>query len=103
MNAKAVDRRPDSYHTCYTLCGLSTVEHSHSHGSSTSERPFASAFTWEVSQAGIPSETDASRVFESGAKVKEVHPIYIIPHEAALAMTEWFLRKPLDAQTHSGS
>ena len=92
-------RRPDSYHTCYTLCGLSTVQHAHTYASVYGERPFDSAFTWECSNAQLASEGDVSRVFETGIQISEIHPIYIIPHEAAAAIRQWFLKKPLDIAT----
>ena len=87
-------RRPDSYHTCYTLSGISTVEHLHSYGVGDQKEPFASAFSWEASKATVPSEGDPTRVFDTGADLKAIHPVYVIPHQAAHAMREWALSQP---------
>ncbi|KIW89170.1 uncharacterized protein Z519_10022 [Cladophialophora bantiana CBS 173.52] len=91
-------KRPDSYHTCYNLSGLSIVEHSHSYGTSDGDDSFGSAFTWQSSKAEIPSECGAGKTFGTGAGVREVHPVFVIPHEAAMAMREWSLARPLDVQ-----
>lgn len=91
-------RRPDSYHTCYTLVGVSIVEHAHSYGATHDSDPFASAFTWETSKAQEPSEGDPATIFEVGADVKAIHPVYVIPHQAAHAMREWALSRPFDGE-----
>ncbi|EHY58694.1 CAAX farnesyltransferase (FTase) subunit beta [Exophiala dermatitidis] len=89
---------PDSYHTCYTLSGLSTVEHSHSYGAGDGSDFFASAFSWDASRAEIPSEADPSMTFDTGAHIRSIHPVYSIPHEAAKAVREWTLSRPLDTE-----
>ena len=91
-------RRPDSYHTCYNLSGLSVVEHSHSYGAGDQEDPFASAFSWEDSEATVASEGDPARPFDTGADIKAIHPVYVIPHQAAHAMREWALSRPLSME-----
>ncbi|EXJ90003.1 protein farnesyltransferase subunit beta [Capronia epimyces CBS 606.96] len=90
-------KRPDSYHTCYTLTGISTVEHSHSYGPVDGSDAFASAFSWEACKAQIPSEADPTKIFDTGAHVRAIHPVYSIPHEAAQAMRNWALSCPLGA------
>ncbi|EXJ60109.1 protein farnesyltransferase subunit beta [Cladophialophora yegresii CBS 114405] len=97
-------KHPDSYHTCYTLCGLSTVEHSHSYAlADNDDDPFSSAFSWEVSHTPIHSEQNDSKVFDTGAGVKKIHPIYTIPHDAALAIRQWFLMRPLDVDAYGNT
>jgi hypothetical protein len=71
------------------------VEHSHSYGNVQGDLPFDTAFTWEVSAAQTSCEDDPSKVFKAGADVKTIHPIYIIPHEAARRIRQWFLERPL--------
>jgi protein farnesyltransferase subunit beta len=91
-----ISRRPDSYHSCYTLCGVSLVEHLHSYGQVTGSEPFASAFSWEASEARIPSEGDPSEIFNAGAGLKAVHPVYAIPHHAVHNMRAWSVSRPLN-------
>ncbi|KAI1620342.1 terpenoid cyclases/protein prenyltransferase alpha-alpha toroid [Exophiala viscosa] len=88
-------KRPDSYHTCYNLCGLSIVEHSHTYGQANSSEPFASAFTWEATKARIPCETDNAVDFGTGAEVRPLHPVYVIPHKAVRDMRAWAVARPL--------
>lgn len=57
---------------------------------------FASAFTWKSSKARIPSEADGNAIFKTDTDVRAIHPIYVIPHQAAHAMREWALARPLD-------
>jgi len=83
---------PDSYHTCYTLCGLSVLQNYHYH---TDSGPpfggiFSSAFSWHYSPILIPSdfEPDAN-VFDEDDRVTAFHPIYTIPHRAAENMRAW--------------
>ncbi|KIX00949.1 uncharacterized protein Z518_10015 [Rhinocladiella mackenziei CBS 650.93] len=89
-------KRPDSYHTCYNLSGVSIVEHLHTYGVADSSVPFASAFSWEASKAQIPSEGDPAATFDAGAHTRAIHPVYVIPHQAAHAMREWALSRPLN-------
>ncbi|EXJ94652.1 protein farnesyltransferase subunit beta [Capronia coronata CBS 617.96] len=89
---------PDSYHTCYTLSGISTVEHSHSYGHVDDSEAFASAFSWKACSALIPSEADPTKNFDTGAHVRAIHPVYSVPHEAARAIRSWALSHPLDTE-----
>jgi len=88
-------RRPDSYHTCYNLCGLSIVEHSHTYGQANNSEPFASAFTWEAGKTRIPSESDHAAEFDTGAEVRPLHPVYVIPHKSVRDMRAWAVARPL--------
>ncbi|KAH0845608.1 Protein farnesyltransferase subunit beta [Fonsecaea pedrosoi] len=95
-SGEGLARRPDSYHTCYNLSGLSIVEHTHSYRTSHSDDPFGPAFSWQFWEAQVPSESDSSKVFEAGTGVKPIHPVFVIPHESAKAMREWSLARPLE-------
>ncbi|KAI9931287.1 hypothetical protein ASPWEDRAFT_47477 [Aspergillus wentii DTO 134E9] len=93
-------KHPDSYHTCYTLTGLSTTQHHHYHTdtSTTSKETFASAFSWKYSPipATDDNESDAS-VFDEKDRVTAIHPLFVIPHKAAEDIRAWFEKKPLEA------
>ncbi|EYE99877.1 CAAX farnesyltransferase subunit beta RAM1 [Aspergillus ruber CBS 135680] len=92
-------KHPDSYHTCYTLTGLSTTQHRHYHTdtSATSKEPFASAFSWKYTpvSSNVNDDTDVS-VFEETDRVNPAHPLYVIPHKAAEDMRLWYEKEPLD-------
>lgn len=98
FHADRSHRRPDSYHTCYTLAGISVVEHTHSYRDTSSSRTdddFAPAFAWDASRHRETSEGVPGHDFDTGAGVKALHPVYVIPHEAVLAMRHWFATRPL--------
>ncbi|KIW11531.1 hypothetical protein PV08_10832 [Exophiala spinifera] len=86
---------PDSYHTCYNLVGLSNVDHAHTYENPGSSEPFASAFTWEAARAQVPSESDPGSVFDTGAHVRSLNPVFVIPHNRVLEMRTWTAARPL--------
>lgn len=96
MISTDIKRRPDSYHTCYTLIGVSTVEHLHTYTDEGLTDPFSSAFSWAATGAQIPSEGDGDTLFETGANLRAVHPVFMIPHEAVDQMRQWSRSHPLD-------
>ncbi|RMD44458.1 hypothetical protein DV735_g611, partial [Chaetothyriales sp. CBS 134920] len=75
---------PDSYHTCYTLTGLSNTEHFHYYGDGEIESQFASAFSWQAVKA------NSLRVdhFEDGTDLPPLHPVFVIPHACVSASAE---------------
>ncbi|KAL1958166.1 hypothetical protein VTO42DRAFT_5021 [Malbranchea cinnamomea] len=83
---------PDSYHTCYTLAGLSNAQHYHFNtGAASPERgPFSSAFAWDYKPmtSGSKHERDTI-VFHEEDRVKAMHPLFVIPHVAAEEMRSW--------------
>ncbi|KAL1969552.1 hypothetical protein VTN77DRAFT_8990 [Rasamsonia byssochlamydoides] len=85
-------KHPDSYHTCYTLTGLSNLQYHHYHTGDGSPFSgiFASAFSWKT--APILSSPDAeadANVFEEDDRLTPFHPLYSIPHQAAENMRRW--------------
>ena len=91
-------RHPDSYHTCYTLTGLSTAQHRHYHTTSSpsSNEVFASAFSWEwtpiTASENAPSDQN---VFDEKDRLTASHPIFVIPHAAAESMHVWCQQHPV--------
>ena len=86
-------RYVDTYHSCYTLAGLSAAQH-HLHfvdgkeadGSS----PYEPALHWThsnhiPSMQGNPEE----EIFDSEDRVKPIHPIYVIPWAAVEQTYSW--------------
>ncbi|RMZ82773.1 hypothetical protein DV738_g1494, partial [Chaetothyriales sp. CBS 135597] len=71
---------PDSYHTCYTLTGLSNTEHFHYYREGEIESQFASAFSWQA----VKSSTLSMDRFEDGTDLPPLHPVFVIPHACAL-------------------
>ncbi|KAL6252344.1 CAAX farnesyltransferase (FTase) subunit beta [Rhinocladiella similis] len=87
---------PDSYHTCYNLVGLSNVGHAHTYGNPEDSEPLASAFTWEAARAQVPSEGDPGCIFDTGARVRSLNPVFVIPHDRVLEMRTWTAARPLE-------
>ncbi|RAH85660.1 beta subunit of farnesyltransferase [Aspergillus japonicus CBS 114.51] len=89
----------DSYHTCYTLAGLSTTQHYHYHTtrSVSSKEDFASAFSWQYTSP-VTSDGDSAdvNVFDENDKVAALHPLFVIPHAAAEGMRLWCERQPIN-------
>jgi protein farnesyltransferase subunit beta len=84
-------RRPDSYHTCYTLAGLSSLQYFHYYRcASAATSHFASAFAWDCRD--IASDSDdflEKNVFDESDRLRPLHPVYVIPHEAVVNMRAW--------------
>lgn len=85
-------KRPDAYHTCYNLAGLSAVQHNY---------VFNEAMEGQVGKGGLgaPYHWKSERLWE-GEKVwgeedhvEEVHPIFVVPYRAAEKCREYFENK----------
>ncbi|KAL4803680.1 terpenoid cyclases/protein prenyltransferase alpha-alpha toroid [Aspergillus unguis] len=92
-------KHPDSYHTCYTLTGLSSIQHHHYHTNSSAipGKQFSSAFSWKCRNAR-ESEDGISDInaFDKSDLLKALHPLYLIPHKAVESMRLWCEQKPLN-------
>ncbi|KAJ9292938.1 hypothetical protein DTO271G3_8236 [Paecilomyces variotii] len=91
-------KHPDSYHTCYTLTGLSSLQNHHFHtdDSSASRSVFSSAFSWKYTPIVSSSQVDSDvNVFDERDRLQAFHPIYSIPHKAAENMRAWFESRSL--------
>ncbi|EEH45460.2 uncharacterized protein PADG_01610 [Paracoccidioides brasiliensis Pb18] len=93
-------KHPDSYHTCYILAGLSTVQHDHfitgAASVATANNPFPSAFSWSHAPVTPSVEQDQwAIVFDEEDRLEAVHPLFVIPHRAAKNMREWCEKNPV--------
>jgi protein farnesyltransferase subunit beta len=55
---------------------------------------FASAFAWaccEISFAG--GDLLETNVFDESDRLRSLHPVYVIPHEAAINMRSWAMKQ----------
>ncbi|KAL5343705.1 terpenoid cyclases/protein prenyltransferase alpha-alpha toroid [Aspergillus crustosus] len=94
-------KHPDSYHTCYTLTGLSSVQHHHyrTYSSATSDEQFSSAFSWKYRRShNSDDKVPDLNVVEETDHLKAFHPLYVIPHEAAEGLRLWCEGRPLESR-----
>lgn len=76
-------RNPDTYHSCYTLAGLSSVQH-YNYFTEVDGReevtPLDFAFRW-ASSPDTPQAKgeEQDRIFDKEDMVLPIHPIYVIP------------------------
>jgi protein farnesyltransferase subunit beta len=84
-------RHPDPYHTCYTLAGLSSLQYIHYYtGTSGSTSHFATALAWACRENSPDSGNFLEKnVFDEGDRLRSLHPVYVIPHEAVFNMRSW--------------
>ncbi|KAL4891066.1 terpenoid cyclases/protein prenyltransferase alpha-alpha toroid [Aspergillus ambiguus] len=90
----------DSYHSCYTLTGLSMVQYRHYYTdvSASAQADCPSAFSWKslpIKTAPVENPADVN-VFDESDRLTAFHPIYVIPHRAAEEMRLWFENDPLE-------
>ncbi|KAL3475651.1 terpenoid cyclases/protein prenyltransferase alpha-alpha toroid [Aspergillus californicus] len=91
-------KHPDSYHTCYTLTGLSTVQNHHyrADSSATSSELFAPAFSWTHRPARTSDDQSDANVFDESDRLTALHPLYVIPHKTVEDIRLWCEEKSLD-------
>lgn len=89
---------PDSYHTCYTLAGLSSVQHLHYHiGPNGSASTSPTAFQWRSVPVSNPAgdlTVENARQGEGDglgrtAILEPFHPLFVVAHQAAQKMRDW--------------
>jgi protein farnesyltransferase subunit beta len=98
-----LDRHPDSYHSCYTLTGLSTIQYYHyqTEQEPTSSRIggiFASSFSWKSVPAKITideNDKNSRGIIDKCDRLAAFHPIYTIPHKNAEALRRWCEERPI--------
>ncbi|KAH1493183.1 hypothetical protein LV164_000084 [Aspergillus fumigatus] len=92
-------KHPDSYHTCYALTGLSTVQYYHycTDSSVSSKDDFSSAFSWKH-DPNFASDGQGSDigVFTENDRLVPFHPIFVIPHKSAEDIRVWFENQSFD-------
>ncbi|CAF9921314.1 MAG: hypothetical protein GOMPHAMPRED_002290 [Gomphillus americanus] len=73
--------RPDGYHSCYALAGLSAMQHQQTFKpSSNLTDPLYYAFGWNVDESEKTTRNDAEEDF-----LVPLHPIFTIPYDAVHA------------------
>ncbi|QKX55641.1 uncharacterized protein TRUGW13939_02738 [Talaromyces rugulosus] len=94
-------KQPDSYHTCYTLTGLSGLQHQHYYTETTQSQSntisggvFSSAFCWK-SVPSIDAGSEGRDIFDDGDRLASFHPLYTIPHKNAEALRRWCEERPI--------
>lgn len=79
-------RFPDAYHSCYTLAGLSSAQHSNYYtGVSPTDAtyPLDSAMRWDsCPRTASTEQPEHEDMFDPGDRLLPVHPIYVIPWAA---------------------
>ncbi|KAF2276677.1 CaaX farnesyltransferase beta subunit Ram1 [Westerdykella ornata] len=84
--------RPDAYHTCYNLAGLSAAQHNYKFDEKMTgdvgKGSFGAPFHWKGD--GL---FEGDKVWDEEDVVEEVHPVFVIPFEAAMACREYFEAK----------
>ncbi|KAF3891544.1 Farnesyltransferase subunit beta [Trichophyton interdigitale] len=88
----------DSHHTCYTLAGLSSVQHRHVNSSNVnaSGDSLEAAFGWTSSPLSINNDSAAAdTVYEARDRLAALHPLFVIPHAAVDAIHSWCRANPI--------
>ncbi|OKL59978.1 hypothetical protein UA08_04797 [Talaromyces atroroseus] len=96
---------PDSYHSCYTLSGLSTIQYYHYH---TEQEPissriggiFASSFSWKFVPVKVGTDDhnddkESKDIIDRSDRLVAFHPLYTIPHRNAEALRRWCEERPI--------
>lgn len=90
-----IERHVDSYHTCYTLAGLSALQNHHFH-TDPAGGVFDSAFSWKYVPITSTSELEPDvNVFGENDRLVPFHPLYVIPHKAAESMRAWYRKEKM--------
>ncbi|PWY87705.1 CaaX farnesyltransferase beta subunit Ram1 [Aspergillus heteromorphus CBS 117.55] len=89
-------KHPDSYHTCYTLTGLSSVQYHHYHTTSSVSPKGVSAFSWKYTPIKTSDASAEQNVFDEKDRLTPFHPLYVIPHAAAENMRLWCEQHPVE-------
>lgn len=84
-------KRPDAYHTCYNLAGLSATQHVYAYDEAapTSSGDLGAPYNW-TSRDLYPS-----KIWDGQDAINEIHPVFVIPFQAAHESRVYFLSKPL--------
>lgn len=85
-------KRPDGYHTCYNLIGLSQLQHNFVYdgqaNSDVGKGELGSPYHWK--SEGLFEE---DKVWDESDVVEEVHPVFLIPFQAAKDCRAYFEAK----------
>ena len=79
-------KRPDAYHSCYNLAGLSAAQHVYVYdGEAGVKGNLDAAYRWRT--AGV---YPGSGIWDGEDEINEVHPVFVIPIKAARESREYF-------------
>ncbi|CAI6323865.1 unnamed protein product [Periconia digitata] len=82
-------KRPDAYHTCYNLAGLSAAQHVYSYEDTMLEELGGSEldapYYWKVE--GL---YEGDKVWEESDELEQVHPIFVVPFRAVHECRRYF-------------
>lgn len=91
-------KRADAYHTCYNLAGLSAAQHEYRYDEASGRQgqglsgngrgDLDAAFYWKVA-----GKREGSTIWADEDKVGEVHPVFVIPMQAAHECRRYFESK----------
>lgn len=86
-------RRPDAYHTCYNLVGLSMANHVQSY--SVAE---AGNISWSVADdKNFSPEWEDEGDQNQDLRMPAYDPVYIIPHGAVNKIRAWSIARPFES------
>lgn len=90
-------RNPDAYHSCYTLAGLSSVQHYNYFTELDGHEvvsPLDFAFRWASSPDTPQTMGEGQeRIFDEEDRVLPIHPIYVIPWNNVEHTHDFFSQK----------
>ena len=92
VNANAECSTSDSYHTCYVLAGLSSVQHKWHYDRSASTKSVASTldapYHWTSEH-----HLDGIQIHDEVDRVETSHPVFVIPEGVAERTKDYFAAK----------
>ena len=87
-------KRPDAYHTCYNLAGLSSAQHFYDYdeesGGDTGEGSLHAPFHWKL---GVEWQGDKVWDEEEGDGMQRIHPVFVVPYKSVEVVREYFKGK----------
>lgn len=75
-------RRPDAYHSCYVLAGLSCAQHHYQYldGEINRVAALSDAFRWVTPTPVSATEiSSGAATFDEADRVSPIHPIFVLP------------------------
>ena len=85
-------RRADSYHTCYTLAGLSSMQYLHYH--SADDASSVGPFRWRYQPLLDLPGALPDGIFDPKNILQPCHPLFVIPHVSAQKIRDWSEAQP---------
>lgn len=97
--------RPDAYHTCYALAGMSAAEHSYDSSESRMDQEAYSnmpaPFRWTVKAASMSEQSDI--LIDTEEMIAPVHPVFVMPFAAVARAQQYFTSLDHAGQSQAGS